>query len=183
MRRVCCVVIAAVVLCSASLTPASAASHHEVLAGDVLLAVVPAAAIGIAFYKDDVEGEKQWLRNMVANQALTSVLRLGFNQTGLGERPNGHPYGFPSGHIAFAGAGASFLQERYGWSYGVPAWLATGYIAYVRVDNNKHHWYDVVAAAGLAYGVGKLFVTPENATHVAPVIGPEFIGLRLQRSW
>jgi hypothetical protein len=59
----------------------------------------------------------------------------------------------------------------------------TGYVAWVRVDNRDHHWRDVVAASALGYGVAKLFVTPENATHLAPVIGPDFLGLRWERSW
>jgi membrane-associated phospholipid phosphatase len=153
------------------------------ISGHVVMSAIPVTALAIAYFKDDTEGEKQWLRNLLANQLLTSVARLGFNETSLGERPNGNGYGFPSGHVAFAGSGASFLEERYGWRYGVPAWLLTGYVAWVRVDNRDHHWRDVVASSALAFGVAKLFVTPENATHLAPVIGPDFLGLRWQRSW
>ncbi|HBG06663.1 MAG: phosphatase [Geobacteraceae bacterium GWC2_58_44] len=155
----------------------------EVLSGHLVMAAIPVTALGIAFFTDDVEGQKQWLRNTLANQALTSVARLGFNETSWGERPNGHKYGFPSGHVAFAASGASFLQERYGWKYGVPAWLLTGFVAWNRVDNDKHHWRDVIAAGALSYGVAKLFVTPENATYLAPVVGPDFIGMRWERSY
>ena len=161
----------------------SNARAASAISGHIVMSAVPVTALALAYFKDDQEGEKQFVRNLLANQLLNSVLRLGFNFTDWGERPNGGDFGFPSGHVAFAGAGASFLQERYGWRYGVPAWLATGYVAWVRVDNNDHHWRDVVAASVLAYGIGKLFVTPENATHIAPVIGPEWIGLRWERSW
>jgi len=161
-------------------TPARGA---DAISGHVVMSAIPVAAFGLAYFKDDVEGEKQWLRNLLANQLLTSAARLGFNETSWGKRPNGDGYGFPSGHVAFAAAGASFLQERYGWQYGVPAWLLTGYVAWVRVDNGDHHWRDVVASSVLAYGVAKLFVTPENATHLAPVIGPDYLGLRWERSW
>jgi membrane-associated phospholipid phosphatase len=153
------------------------------LYGDILTGVIPGSAFAIAYFKGDTEGEKQWLRNVVANQLLTSVARIGFNETSWGRRPDGTGYGFPSGHVAFAATGASFLQERYGWQYGVPAWLLTGYVAWNRVDNHHHHERDVIASVLLAYGVGKLFVTPENATYLAPVIGPDFLGLRFQRSW
>lgn len=161
----------------------TAARGADELSGDIVMAALPAAAFALAYFKDDVEGEKQWLRNTLANQFLTSVARVGFNHTSWGERPTGHPYGFPSGHVAFVASGASFLQERYGWEYGVPAWLLTGYVAWVRVDNDDHHWRDVIASSALAYGVGKLFITPENATHLAPVIGPDYLGMRWQRSW
>lgn len=164
-------------------TAAGPARAADTISGHVVMSALPVAALALAYSKDDIEGEKQWLRNTLANQLLTSVARLGFNYTSLGERPTGHGYGFPSGHVAFAGSGAAFLSERYGWQYGVPAWLLTGYVAWVRVDNGDHHWQDVVVASALSYGVGKLFVTPEEATHLAPVIGPDFIGMRWQRSW
>ncbi|HJV33824.1 MAG TPA: phosphatase PAP2 family protein [Geomonas sp.] len=159
------------------------AQAADAISGHIVMAAIPVGAFATAYLKNDKEGEKQFVRNLLANQLLNSTLRLAFNYTGLGRRPNGNGYGFPSGHVAFAGAGASFLEERYGWQYGVPAWLLTGYVAWVRVDNNDHHARDVIAAAALAYGIGKLFVTPENATHLAPVIGPDWIGLRWERSW
>jgi hypothetical protein len=163
-------------------TPETARGANAI-SGHVVMSALPVSALAIAYFKDDTEGEKQWLRNLLANQLLNSLARLGFNETSLGERPNGNGYGFPSGHVAFAGSGAAFLEERYGWKYGVPAWMLVGYVAWVRVDNRDHHWRDVVAASALSYGVAKLFVTPENTTHLAPVIGPDFLGLRWQRSW
>lgn len=165
------------------LTSLPAAARESPVVGHVVMSAIPVTAIGIAFFRDDVEGEKQWLRNVIANQLLTSAARIGFNETSWGRRPNGHPYGFPSGHVAFAGSGAAFLTERYGWQYGVPAWLATGYVAYNRVQNHDHHWRDVIASGVLSVGVGMLFVTPERATHLAPVVGPDFIGMRIGRSW
>lgn len=164
-------------------TAAVARGGDTSLAGDIITGVLPASAFALAFFKGDTEGEKQWLRNVIANQMLASGARLAFNQTSWGERPNGHQYGFPSGHVAFVASGAAFLQERYGWQYGVPAWLLTGFVAYNRVNNDHHHWRDVIASGALAYGVGKLFVTPEIAVNMAPVIGPDFIGMRFGRSW
>lgn len=163
--------------------PSQPAHADDAIIGDVVMTAIPVTAFAVAFFKDDAEGEKQWLRNLAANQLITSAARLGFNQTSWGERPNGHPYGFPSGHVAFAGSGAAFLSERYGWHYGLPAWIGTAYVAYNRVDNRSHRWRDAIASGAIAFGVGKLFVTPENATHIAPTIGPEWIGLRWQRSW
>lgn len=175
--------IAVVAITCALLAAPTAARAANVITGDIGMAIIPVTGLAMAFFKGDVEGQKQWLRNTLVNQALTSAARVGFNETSWGERPNGHGYGFPSGHVAFAASGASFLQERYGWHYGVPAWLLTGYVAWNRVDNDKHHWRDVIASGVLSYGVGKLFVTPENASYLAPVIGPDFLGMRWERSW
>ena len=176
-----CAMVAALGLYAAIATAAT--SDAEVLSGDILAGVIPLGAFAVAYFKDDTEGQKQWLRNVAVNQVLTSALRLGFNQTSWGERPNGRSYGFPSGHTAIVMSGATFLGERYGWKWGTPAYLAAAYVAYVRVDNRSHHWRDVIASTVLAYGVAKLTVTPENATHLAPVIGPDFLGLRWQRSF
>lgn len=164
-------------------TTATAGNGPDVVATDVLTAVVPLTGLAVAYFTDDTEGQKQWMRNTGVNQVLTSALRLGFNETSLGERPNGHPYGFPSGHQSFIMSGATFLGERYGWKWGTPAYMASAYVAYVRVDEDHHHWRDVLAASVLAYGVAKLTVTPEKATCLAPIIGPNFLGLRWERSF
>lgn len=168
---------------SASTTMAGDDYGNNELATDIITGVVPLTGLAVAYFTGDTEGQKQWLRNTVVNQVLITSLRVGFNETSLGERPNGHEYGFPSGHVAFVMSGATFLGERYGWKWGAPAYLAASYVAYTRVDEDKHHWRDVIASGALAYGVALLTVTPEKATYLAPVIGPNFLGLRWQRSF
>jgi len=163
--------------------PPAALCGSSAIAGHAVMSAIPVSAFAVAFFKDDVEGQKQLFRNVIVNQLVTSIARVGFNETGWGLRPTGNEYGFPSGHVSFAGSGASFYSERYGWKYGVPAWLATGFVMNNRVQNRDHHWRDVIASAALSYGIGKLFVTPENATYIAPVIGPDWLGLRWERSW
>ncbi len=161
----------------------AASGDLDKTSGDVLQFAIPAAALSVAWFKGDEEGEKEWLRNTVASVLATQATKLAFNSTSWGERPNGGRGSFPSGHTAFAASGAAFLTERYGWQYGLGAWALTGFVAYTRVDEREHRWRDVAAGAALSYGISKLFVTPENATHIAPVIGPGFIGLRWERSW
>lgn len=175
--------IAVLALLFSLLHPAPADCGSSAIAGHAVMSAIPVSAFAVAYFRDDVEGQKQWLRNVIGNQVLISLARVAFNETDLGIRPTGNEYGFPSGHVAFAGAGASFYSERYGWEYGVPAWLATGFVMNNRVQNKDHHWRDVIASAVLSFGIGKLFVTPEDATYLAPVIGPEFIGLRWKRSY
>lgn len=159
------------------------AAETQVLPGDIVTGLLPVAAFSVAFFKDDSEGEKQWLRNTAVTAAVNTGLRLAFNETGLGRRPNGEPYGFPSGHAGFVFSQAAFLQERYGWKFGVPAYAFAGYVAYVRVASRNHYARDVIASAALSYAMAKLFVTPEHATHLAPVVGPDFLGLRWERSF
>lgn len=174
--------LVAMVLTLTLFSGAARAVTASELSGDIVTGLVPLGALSIAYLKDDTEGERQWWRNTLASQFLNTVARVAFNSR-YGERPNGGEYGFPSGHVSFVVSGAAFLQERYGWKYGVPAYLLAGYVAFERVKDDKHHWRDVIAAGALSYGVSKLFVTPENATHLAPIIGPDFIGLRWERSF
>jgi membrane-associated phospholipid phosphatase len=157
-------------------------TKHEA-AADVVTALLPLTAYGIAHFRDDGEGEFQLLRSVGVSLVLTTVLRGAFNETRWGERPNGHEYGFPSGHVAFATSSAAFLQDRYGWKYGVPAYALVGYIAWVRVDTDHHRWRDVIAGAALSYGVSRLFVVDQRATRIAPIIGPDWLGLRIERSF
>lgn len=172
---------AALVLLSLHATQAQAISQE--LPADIVTGVLPVTTYAIAYFKDDHEGKKQFIRSNVVSLVLNNSLRLAFNETSWGERPNGSPYGFPSGHTGFATSSAAYLQDRYGWKYGLPAYAVVGYIAQVRVDTGHHHWRDVIAAVGVSMGISKLFVTPEEATYIAPIIGPDFLGLRWERSF
>lgn len=165
-------------LCSSNATAAS-----EELPGDIVTALLPLAVYGITRKKDDDKGRSQWLRSTGVSLVANSLLRLGFNQTSLGERPNGSPYGFPSGHTGFVVSNAAFLQDRYGWKYGVPAYVASAYVAWVRVDTDHHRWRDIAAAAALSAGISKLLVTPMGNAKITPVIGPDSIGMSWQHSF
>lgn len=165
------------------LQSATASAGAEQLSGDILTGLLPLTSYAIAHFKGDEEGEKEFLRSTGVSLVVNSSLRLAFNGTSWGERPNGSPYGFPSGHAGFVTSSAAFLQDRYGWKYGLHAYAVVGYVSYVRVDTDHHRWRDVAAGAAVSYGISKLFVTPQNATHIAPVIGPDFLGLRWERSF
>lgn len=159
------------------------ASASEELPADIVTGLFPLTTYAITYFKDDDEGSRQWLRSTGASLVVINSLRLAFKDHEWAERPNGSPYGFPSGHIAFVMPSAAFLHERYGWRYGLPAYAVVGYIAENRVDTGHHKWRDVITSAVLAYGINMLFVTPQNATHIAPVIGPDWLGLRWERSF
>ena len=161
----------------------ASAGSSDVLAGDIVTGLFPVAAFSTAYFKHDTEGEKQWLRDTLISEVLNTGLRVAFNHTSLGRRPNGGSYAFPSGHAGFVFSQAAFLEERYGWKYGVPALALATAVSYIRVREDKHHWRDVIAGGALSYGVALLTVTPEHATHLAPIVGPDFLGIRFERSF
>ena len=138
-------------------------------AGDVLQILLPATGLAMAVYRDDREGEKQWAYSTGSMLVATQALKLSFNHTAWGERPNGGQMSFPSGHTAGACSGAFFIGRRYGWQYGGPALAPAALVAYSRVDEGLHHWRDVLAGCALAGGIAWYFVTPEqHAVTVLP---------------
>jgi len=136
--------------------------------GDVAQYALPATAAVLALAKDDTEGFKQFAASTAVTLALTYGLKYSVNST----RPNGGRHSFPSGHSARAFAGAAFIHTRYGWEVGIPAQLAASAVAWSRVDARAHHWYDVVASAGIAH-LSAYFLTDHLNENVMllPVIG------------
>ena len=68
-------------------------------------------------------------------------------------RPDGsNHFSFPSGHTAAAFASAEFLRQEYKdvspW-YGVAGYAMAATTGYLRMQNNKHWFSDVVAGAGI----------------------------------
>jgi membrane-associated phospholipid phosphatase len=66
---------------------------------------------------------------------------------------------FPSGHTSASFAAAASLQNRYGWQVGVPAQVVAAFVGVSRIQARKHHWYDVVAGAGIGEASGLLITS------------------------
>lgn len=124
--------------------------------GDIGQLAIPALAAGISWYKDDYDGLKEFGYGVLSTTATVEILKYSVDST----RPNGSPHSFPSGHTALAFSGASYLQMRYGWTYGLPAYIAAGAVGWSRVASDNHYWRDVIASAVIATGFSYLFTTP-----------------------
>jgi hypothetical protein len=149
------------------------AKSNLTTAGDMTQIALPLTGFGVAVYKKDKEGQKQFLKDFLTNIALTHALKFAFRHTDWNERPNGGNYSFPSGHTAIAFQGALFLQTRYGASYGAVPIALAGFTGYTRVRGNYHHWRDVIGGAVLAYGVNQFFVTKYESTKVNVNVGKD----------
>jgi hypothetical protein len=75
----------------------------------------------------------------------TGALKYSVNET----RPNGGAHSFPSGHTSAAFTGAEFIRKEYGWGWGAPAYFAAGFVAWSRVEADKHYTHDVLAGAAI----------------------------------
>ena len=147
---------AALLLASAS---AAQAGSSENIGTDIAIAL-PVIAGGIALSKDDLTGVAQ----LTVDTGLTVGTVYGLKHVVREQRPDHSDFqSFPSDTAALAFAPAQFLWDRYGWQVGLPAYAAAGFVGWSRVDAKKHHWYDVAASAGLAFGFSKLFTTRYRA--------------------
>jgi len=150
-------------------------------AGDVVMLALPLTGLAMSYANDDREGRIQLLKSAFTTAAITSIVKVVVNK----ERPNGGQYSFPSGHSSAAFAGASFIQTRYGWKWGAPAYLGATFVAWSRVDAKKHYVEDVIAGAALALIDNRIFVTPKLGKvtlNALPVVGGGY-QLRASLRW
>src|SRR6185369_6988049 len=109
-------------------------------AGQGIAFAMPLVAGGLAASKSDWTGLAQLTVDTVGTVGTAYVLKAVIKE----QRPDKSDFkSFPSDTAAIAFAPAQFLWDRYGWEYGVPAYLAAGFVGYSRVDAKKHHWWDV----------------------------------------
>ena len=132
-------------------------------AGDVLLVALPATAIGSTLIIGDQKGSWQFAKGFMLNYALTIGLKHTINK----KRPydNGN-FAFPSGHTSITFQSASFIQRRYGWEYGIPAYALASFAGYSRLNAHKHDGWDVLAGAVIGIGSTYLFTTPYQKEHL-----------------
>jgi len=115
--------------------------------GDYIQLAIPLAGLGATYYLDDKDGRKQFWNSYISSLSITYFLKYSIDKT----RPNGDCCeSFPSGHTASAFAGAMFIQNRYGYKYGIPSIALASFVGYSRVEGNKHFWEDVIAGASIS---------------------------------
>lgn len=148
-------------------------------AGDVGAVGIPAAAGIMTLIYHDREGTVQLLKAYASAAALT----YGLKYTVKEKRPNGEDHSFPSFHTSSAFAGAAFIQQRDGWKYGLPAYLAASFVGYSRIESKQHHFQDVLAGAVIGIGTNLIFVKPFKGVTVTPVAGEGFNGIVIGKSF
>lgn len=145
------------------LTASPAAAKTTETLGTGVALMLPATAGAITLFKHDRKGSVQ----LAVTTILTVGTVYGLKQLVRECRPFAEPCSqgggnwdsFPSDTSALAFAPAQFLWQRYGWTYGVPAYLAAGFVGWSRVDAKKHHWYDVATSAGVSLLYNELITT------------------------
>lgn len=155
MRRSSAAILTGVLLL-VPVTAEAAGNKTLTKTGDILRFALPAAAAGISLYKSDYTG----LAQLIVAYGATVGIAEGLKHVVHERRPDGSDFhSFPSASAASAQAASAYLWHRYGWQYGLPAFGLAVLTGYSRVQAKKHHWYDVLASDGIAFGVNLLVVT------------------------
>lgn len=129
---------------------------------DVLLVAMPVAALTGVLVCRDWEGLKQGAFTAAATLGATCLLKYTVHE----RRPNHKDYhSFPSAHTSATFATAAFLQRRYGWKFGGPAYALAAYVGFGRVYARYHHWWDVVAGGAIGAASAYIFTTPWAREH------------------
>lgn len=162
------------------LAPSAATAGGIETAGDVLKYAMPLGAAGISFAKEDPGGALElgvaYAGAMGTALALKSVVREW--------RPDrSDRRSFPSDSATSAFASAAYLDKRYGWHYGLPAYALAAFVGYSRVEADEHHWHDVAAGALLGWTANQLVTTRFGAARIQPLVSTDAIGLNLDLRW
>ncbi|HDZ15395.1 MAG TPA: phosphatase PAP2 family protein [Pricia sp.] len=131
--------------------------------GDIILFALPATAFSSSLIIGDSKGTFQFSKGFVLNQALTIGIKYATNK----KRPyNNGDRAFPSGHTSTTFQSAAFIQRRYGWKYGIPAYALAGFTGYSRIEAQRHDGWDILAGAAIGIGSAYLFTTPYQKEHM-----------------
>ncbi len=152
-------------------------------AGGIGRVLIPAAAAGVTLAKKDWTGGKQLFLSLLAAAAVTEGLKTVVHE----RRPDGGDRSFPSGHASISFAGATFLQMRYGWSHGIPAFLAAAFVGYSRVESDEHWTKDVLGGAAIGIVSGLIFTSryrkEPGRTLLVPAFGRDSASVALGMSF
>lgn len=149
--------------------------------GDIVNNLILASGLGASiFYEEGHEGTVQFFRSVALSQVITKGLKIITHK----KRPNGDCcLSFPSGHASLSFTGAAFIHKRYGWEYGIPAYTAASYVAYTRVETDKHFIEDVIAGAILGTWSSYYFTEAYQGLKVTPVVADRGFSLYVSYVW
>lgn len=151
-------------------------------AGEILRIALPVGAGAFSLYKADYDGVLQLTVSEVISEGTSLVLQHFIRE----QRPDKSDWhSFPSDSAAVAFSAASYLQIRYGWNYGLPAYAVAAFVGYSRVEAKKHHWGDVLAGAVLGWGASEITTIRYSNFNITatPGFADTPLGFSLTANW
>lgn len=143
--------------------------------GDILHLLLPATAFGATLVvEDNYQGTWQLVKSGVVSRLTVEGLKYSIDKDRPDESGNDS---FPSGHTADSFAAATFIQQRYGWSWAIPAYIGATFVGYSRVESDKHYIEDVLTGAAIGIISGVFFTEPYAGITITPRVGDKTIGV------
>lgn len=137
---------------------------------DILMFVNPVAGFAGSLIIGDYQGTKEIVLGGASSLAATYILKYAIKK----KRPDGSDHhSFPSAHTSISMQGAAFLQKRYGWKFGIPAYALAVYVGWGRIYAQKHDIWDVLGGAAVGAASSYLFTRPFARNHqltLSPVV-------------
>jgi hypothetical protein len=151
-RRARLVVLACVALSLLASSAAIASAPDPSLrkAANIVAIALPVSAIGVSLLHD-----RDWkgIGEFTVSAGLTVGSAYLIRQIVRNRRPDHSDFqSLTPPDLALADASSDYMWSRYGWRYGVPAYLASAFVSYALTDDKKNHWYDTLASGALAFG-------------------------------
>ena len=158
--------------------------------GDVGAVLLPVAGLTVILIDQGIlDADEATYNALKSRQGLKQGALAGITTLGVTyalkyavkkERPDhSDNHSFPSMHTSVSFTAASFIQRRYGWKWGLPAYVVSTYVGWSRVYGKKHDWWDVAAGAAIGVGSSYLFTRPFAKKHdlaISPVAGDGYCG-------
>lgn len=155
----------------------TSAQKAVMLSGDILVFAAPVAGIITGLAMHDWQGIKQEAFTGLTAIGTTFVLKYTVNKT----RPDfSNNHSFPSMHTTVSFAGAAYIQRRYGWGWGIPAYALSVYVGWSRIYAKKHDIWDVIAGAAIGIGSAYIYTRPFAKKHklsICPMTDGDHMGV------
>ena len=122
--------------------------------------------------------QKDWvgLRQLALTTSVALAANYALELSVTKDRPDHtEHHAMPSTHTLLAFSGAAFVQRRYGWKWGVPAYALSAYVAWGRVYSKRHDVWDVLAGAAIGVGSAYAFTRPLGH-HADLTLAPSSVG-------
>ncbi len=122
--------------------------------------------------------QKDWvgLRQLALTTSVALAANYALELSVTKDRPDHtEHHAMPSTHTLLAFSGAAFVQRRYGWKWGLPAYALSAYVAWGRVYSKRHDVWDVLVGAAIGVGSAYAFTRPLGR-HADLTLAPASVG-------
>lgn len=161
----------------------SAKENKLEIASDAGRFFLPLSAVALIIAHKDYDGAEQF----AASFGTSAVFAEGIKYITHERRPNGDCCeSFPSGHAVWTFSSATFIQRRYGWYWGIPAYALATAVSVARVATKHHYVQDIIGGAILGGGIATIITRhpyTKKSLILVPVAGKKTIGAAASYRW